>query len=68
MDMDKQKLNAILSAMAEENVPQLIISDPAVIFYLTGARIEPGERMLALLLRTDGAHRFFINDLFHQTR
>ena len=66
--MNHTKLQNVLSAMEKQGVSQLIVSDPAVIFYLTGARIEPGERMLALLLRTDGAHRFFINDLFRQTR
>ena len=66
--MNHIKLQNVLSAMEKQGVSQLIVSDPAVIFYLTGARIEPGERMLALLLRTDGAHRFFINDLFRQTR
>ena len=64
--MDKTKLSNILAAMEKENIRQLLISDPAVIFYLTGKRIEPGERMLVLLLRTDGAHRFFINDLFRK--
>ena len=64
--MDKQKLNAILSAMAEENVPQLIISDPAVIFYLTGAWIHPGERLLVLYLNRNGNHKLLVNDLFRQ--
>lgn len=66
--MDKQKLNAILAAMAEENVPQLIISDPAVIFYLTGAWIHPGERLLVLYLNRNGNHKLLVNDLFRQTR
>ena len=64
--MDKQKLNAILSAMAEENVPQLIISDPAVIFYLIGAWIHPGERLLVLYLNRNGNHKLLVNDLFRQ--
>lgn len=66
--MDKTKLQNILSAMEGSNIHQMIISDPAVIFYLTGERMEPGERMLVLLLRTDGAHRFFINDLFRRSK
>lgn len=66
--MNEKKKANILAAMEQHEVPQLLISDPAVIFYLTGARVEPGERMLVLLLRADGAHRFFINDLFHQSR
>lgn len=61
--MDKTKLSNILTAMEKENIRQLLISDPAVIFYLTGNRIEPGERMLVLLLKTGGDNRFFINDL-----
>ena len=56
--MDMQKLNAVLSAMDAENIPQIIISDPAVIFYLTGAWIHPGERLLVLYLNRDGSHKF----------
>lgn len=66
--MDKQKLTAILSAMEKENVPQIIISDPAVIFYLTGAWIHPGERLLALYLNRKGNHKLLVNDLFRQTK
>ena len=65
--MDSVKLKKILAAMESAGVPQLLISDPAVIYYLAGISIQPGERMLVLVLRADGAHRFFINDLFHQT-
>lgn len=65
--MDSVKLKKILAAMESAGVPQLLISDPAVIYYLAGVSIQPGERMLVLVLRADGNHRFFINDLFHQT-
>ena len=66
--MNNDKFTKILSAMTHSGIPQLLISDPAVIYYLTGVSIQPGERMLVLVLRVDGNHRFFINDLFHQTR
>lgn len=66
--MDSCKLNNILSAMKAQGVPQLIISDPAVIFYLTGAWILPGERLLALYLNQQGGHKLLVNDLFRQTR
>lgn len=66
--MDKQKLSAILAAMEEERVPQIIISDPAVIFYLTHCWIHPGERLLALYLNKNGNHTLLVNDLFRQTR
>lgn len=66
--MNSEKLNKVLTAMKNADVKQLLISDPAVIYYLTGVSIQPGERMLVLVLRVDGNYRFFINDLFHQTR
>ena len=66
--MDKQKLSAVLSAMEKEGIPQIIISDPAVIFYLTGAWIHPGERLLALYLNRNGSHKLLVNDLFRQTK
>lgn len=63
-----KNLENVLLTMKEHKISQLLISDPAVIYYLTGVSIQPGERMLVLVLRQDGNHRFFINDLFHQTR
>ena len=65
--MDAMKLNAILSAMDAEGIPQMIISDPAVIFYLTGTWIHPGERMLVLYLNKNGNRKLLVNDLFRQT-
>jgi Xaa-Pro dipeptidase len=50
--------------MEENNIPQMIISDPASIFYLTGKWIHPGKRMLALYLNVRGNHKLFINELF----
>ena len=66
--MNNDKFTKILSAMTHSGIPQLLISDPAVIYYLTGVSIQPGERMLVLVPRVDGNPRFFINDLFRQTR
>lgn len=64
--MDQGKVSRILKAMEEHGIPQMIISDSAAIFYLTGKWIVPGERLLALYLNTDGAHRLVINKLFPQ--
>lgn len=66
--MDSCKLSNVLSAMEQQGIPQLVISDPAVIFYLTGSWIHPGERMLVLYLNVNGNHKMLVNDLFHQTR
>lgn len=66
--MDKGKVDRILRSMKEKGIPQMIISDPPAIFYLTGKWIYPGERLLALLLRTDGGHKLIINRLFPQEK
>ena len=66
--MIPEKMKKIYAAMDTFGISQLLISDPAVIFYLTGVSIQPGERLLALVLRADGQNRFFINDLFHQSK
>ena len=65
---DAIKLNAILKSMEEQNLPQMIISDPPAIFYLTGKWIIPGERCLALYLNVNGNHKLVINKLFPQER
>lgn len=64
--MDQTKLERILSRMKEQGMPQMIISDPPAIFYLIGKWIHPGERLLALYLNVNGAHKLVINKLFPQ--
>ncbi|MBE5907085.1 MAG: aminopeptidase P family protein [Lachnospiraceae bacterium] len=64
--MDQGKLTRVLNSMKENEVPQMIISDPVAIFYLTGKWIFPGERLLALYLNVNGNHKFMINKLFPQ--
>ena len=62
--MIEQRLNKVLKMMGEKKIPQMIISDPNAIFYLTGKWILPGERMLALYITTNGQNKLFINELF----
>ncbi len=57
-------MERVLREMAKLGLGQSIVSDPVSIYYLTGTMIHPGERMLALLLRQDGGHKLFINNLF----
>lgn len=49
-NMDREKVKRIYNKMEERNLPQMIITDPPAIFYLTGKWIHPGERMLALYI------------------
>ncbi|MFI3171469.1 MAG: aminopeptidase P family protein [Eubacteriales bacterium] len=66
--MDANKVSRVLKAMEEQGMAQMIISDPTAIFYLTGAWIHPGERLLALYLNVNGSHKMMINELFPQEK
>lgn len=61
--MDILRLNKILDKMEHKGIPQMIITDPASIFYLTGRWIHPGERLVALYI-SRGKCRLVINKLF----
>ena len=60
----KTRMERVLAQLEQQGLEQAIVSDPISIYYLTGIMIHPGERMLALLLRRDGGHKLFVNDLF----
>ncbi|RDY28235.1 aminopeptidase P family protein [Romboutsia weinsteinii] len=62
--MKMQRLNAVIERMKEDNIAQMLVTDPTAIFYLTGKMIHPGERLLALYLNIEGNHKLFINELF----
>lgn len=62
--MKQERVNNVLKAMAEQNVGQLVISDPSSIYYLTGKWVHPQERMLVLYLHLNGNHKLFLNKLF----
>lgn len=62
--MIQERLQKVLKLMKEEKLPQMIISDPSSIFYLTGKWILPGERMLALYISLKGDNKLFVNELF----
>ena len=65
--LDTARLDRIVTKMKEQNLPQMIITDPTSIFYLLGKWIVPGERMLALYINVNGKNRLIINKLFPQT-
>lgn len=50
--------------MTRHKLEQMIISNPASIFYLTGKWIESGERMLVLYINAKGQCKLIINELF----
>ena len=66
--MDQGKLSRIVEKMNEQGMAQMVITDPVSIFYLTGAWIHPGERLLALYINVNGNNKIMINKLFPQKK
>lgn len=62
--MIKNRLNKVIIEMKKRRLSQIIISSPSSIFYLTGNWFISGERMLVLLIKSNGEHRLFINKVF----
>lgn len=62
--MYEKRVNRVVEEMVKRQQGQLLVSDPATIFYLTGKMIEPGERLVTLVLKEDGNHVAVINRLF----
>lgn len=58
------RIESITKKMKEMNLDYFIISDPISIFYGTGINIDPGERLLALLINKEGELTLFLNKLF----
>ena len=63
--MKTERLSRVLQKLEDQGIPQMIISDPVSIFYLTGYYSDPGERLFALYINKNGSHKLFVNLLFH---
>ena len=61
---ERSRMDRVLEKMAQRGLEQLVISDPVSIWYLTGVKVNPIERLFALYLRRDGRHKLFLNRLF----
>ena len=62
--MNVNRIERVIENMHAEGLDQILVSAPASVYYLTGAWVEPGERMLALYLRENGEVRLYANRLF----
>ncbi len=65
--MKQNRLERVIRNMEEMGLEQLVVSAPASVFYLTGAWVNPGARMLALYVHKSGETRLFVNRLFALT-
>lgn len=62
--MYKDRIEKLRASLSELGLDAMIVSSPMSIFYLTGARIHPFERMWLLLVKADGEDVLFANKLF----
>lgn len=59
--LDQNRLNRV---MEKSEAEQILVTDPASIFYLIGRWFNPGERFLGLLCRRIGTPVLYLNNLF----
>lgn len=57
-------ISCLVSRLKENKLDAALVSDPNAIFYFTGTRFSPGERLLALVVKQDGSWKLCINILF----
>lgn len=62
--MKENRINNVIEEMEKNNLTQMVVSSPSSLFYLTGKWFHPGNRMVALLIKTNGEHKLVNNRLF----
>jgi Xaa-Pro dipeptidase len=62
--MKENNYKRVLQHMQAMGIEQMLLTDPAAVFYLTGKWIFPGERFLGLLIRKSGVPVLYVNELF----
>lgn len=62
--MNVNRINRVIENMKAEGLTQILVCAPASVYYLTGAWIEPGERMMALHIKENGEVMLYANRLF----
>ena len=68
-ERQKRRIEAVRREMMAAGIPQMIVSDSAALWYLTGETIHPGERLTVLVIQEESVfwlrNRLF--PLYHQT-
>ena len=64
--MNQERLNNVLESMKAEGISQFLVADPMAVYYLTGAMLNCGERMMVLYLCTEKEPQLLIGKLFPQ--
>ena len=64
----EKRLQNACELLQKDKVDALVVSEPVAITYFTGIRLDPGERLFALLIKKDGTCKLVINRLFDSTK
>ena len=67
MGMNKMRLGRVIGGMRKFGFRRILVSAPNSIFYLTGLRVNPGERLFALIIGENGDCALYANRLFALT-
>lgn len=62
--MIQNRVSKVVGKMKEMGLDYLVVSDHFSVHYLLGKTFHTGERMMALVLDTEGKGKFFMNQLF----
>ncbi|WP_127530476.1 M24 family metallopeptidase [Paenibacillus kobensis] len=58
-----ERMSRLIGQMAQQSVQTSIITDPKHVYYLSGFRSEPHERLLALIVDADGKSKLLVPEL-----
>jgi Xaa-Pro aminopeptidase len=61
----ENRIKRVSAAMKKKHLDALIISDPQSIWYLSGIKNDPYERLYVLYLQQNGTGSLFVNKLFN---
>lgn len=64
MNQYSNRIHNALTELAKDGFHQMVVTDPSTIYYLTGERVAPYERLWALFLTDQGDCTLFANRLF----
>lgn len=62
--MNLARIDRIIKHMEKNSLEQILITSTSSLYYILGKWIEPGERLCALYINTNGEFHLFINELF----
>ena len=62
--MNHSRISRVIENMTACGLDQILVTATPSVYYLTGKWVNPGERMLALYLNSNGDVRLFANRLF----